>query len=326
MLKILAPARVHLSLIDMSESGYRKNGSIGFAISRKNILLIAKKSIDTKLDKIAVKINEQNTLEQLKLIIRNTIQKFNLKYSIEIEHIEIPYQHMGFGSGTSLRLSVLEALFILNDYFPSKIELMQASGRGGASGIGINTYFNGGFVFDLGVKKNNEIKFQSSDEIIYPEELPIVLKRINMPMWNMAILVPNDVSPITLENERLFFSKNTPQSQDDVNEITYHALFGTTASIIDNDYNYFCKSINSIQQCSWKKAEVALHGDSLGKYIHYLKDIISCDAIAMSSFGPNLLIIDQNIEEKCQLIKEKFPDSDIFLTSPDNHGRVIEHA
>jgi beta-ribofuranosylaminobenzene 5'-phosphate synthase len=65
------------------------------------------------------------------------------------------------GSKTALLLSMIEALSLLAgcDLSPSK--LVELSGRGGTSGVGVSSYFSGGMIFDLG-RPNDNLPFVPS--------------------------------------------------------------------------------------------------------------------------------------------------------------------
>ncbi|WP_369510459.1 GHMP family kinase ATP-binding protein, partial [Escherichia coli] len=84
--------------------------------------------------------------------------------------------HVGMGSGTGIRLACIEALLALNEVSLPQEELVRLSERGGTSGIGIKTYFDGGLVLDLGVRNDNAGYAPSG--LIRPKALPASLPRL----------------------------------------------------------------------------------------------------------------------------------------------------
>ena len=137
-------SRLHLTLLGMHAGQYRMNGGIGFSIKTPHSRLVF-----TKAEKFAVedlRLRSINLAEQerLSLILdKASIEnKFDAAFKVSIEGNMLA--HSGFGSGTGITLACLEALHLINGCLIEQDMLIQASGRGGTSGIGIYTYFNGG--------------------------------------------------------------------------------------------------------------------------------------------------------------------------------------
>lgn len=144
--------RLHLTLIGMNEGGYRINGGAGLAIQTPSLKIHCSISDRFSLiDKREFSLSEQEIFRIKKIIKQEVIgYQYSKNIGIEIQG-EMP-THFGFGSGSAIRLACLEALHLLNKNEPEREKLVYSSGRGGTSGIGINTYFEGGFIVDLGKK------------------------------------------------------------------------------------------------------------------------------------------------------------------------------
>ena len=147
MLKIKAFPRIHVTLIGMNRDGYRLNGGIGFSISSPT-LDISFESTDTiniiDKRKYGFTENELNRLESHIIQVANN-QKFEKVFWCVIDE-GIIQSHIGFGSNSMIYLACVEALFILNQRDYSEKDVVTLSGRGGTSGIGINTYYRGGLI------------------------------------------------------------------------------------------------------------------------------------------------------------------------------------
>ena len=143
-LKIQSNSRLHLSLFSMHDAGLRINGGIGFAIELPSITVkVTPSERSTIFDGRKIGLS-RDAERRLKTALENAHNHYSLNHYASIEISGEAIASHGFGSGTAVRLSCLEALMIINGVEPSNSELVRLSGRGGTSGVGVNTYFSGG--------------------------------------------------------------------------------------------------------------------------------------------------------------------------------------
>jgi beta-ribofuranosylaminobenzene 5'-phosphate synthase len=225
---------------------------------------------------------------------------------------------MGFGSGTAIRLAAIEGLYLLNGYVYTSDGLIAASGRGGTSGVGVHTYFQGGYSFDVG-RKSGVLAPSCSVESKYTKPLHIVGGE--MPDWKIGICIPNSICPKSEAEEKEFFASTCPIEPHESYEATYHAVFGLLAGAKDGCLDSFCEAVRNIQQCKWKSAERSLYGDGLFEIEKALYDC-GASAVGMSSLGPSLFFVGADIDTVCEKAK-KLLDCNIFVTTPRNNGREI---
>ena len=78
-------------------------------------------------------------------------------------------------------------------------------------------------------------------------ELPLVLKQVSMPDWEIGICIPRELKPIDEITEHQFFNKTCPIESEETYKILYHVTYGLCASIQENDLGYilFCLILNS---------------------------------------------------------------------------------
>lgn len=320
-LKIIAPNRIHISLLAMDELSYRKNGGVGFAIDFRNLHVEFERSHSFKIFDSGRSSNCERC-KSLLAVLENAKDKLSFKYSLAIHIIFAPEAHLGLGSGTSLFLACLEALFLLNNKTPIAAELIDLSGRGGTSGIGINTYFNGGFIFDLG-RKNDFISHAPSSFATKNFKKPLTVLSANMPEWSFGVCIVKDAPSITSENEIKFFNSTCPLSKKDVEETLYHVLLGTVGGVLDADRSAFSESINAIQKTKWKSSEIDLYGDCHRTMMQRLKS--ECECVGMSSLGPILYFIANDVEKVIEIFKEE-KSVIIKKINVNNVGREISYV
>jgi len=319
-MKIIVKPRIHVTLISMHNSGYRVNGGIGFAINEPKGMLtftLSEKFEITDARQFPLNKNEAN---QLIMSLKNVRDQLKLSYAIKTEIKGDILTHYGMGSGTSLRLACIEGLLKLNGHQYNSHELVKLSGRGGTSGVGINTYFKGGFIFDLGVINNNK-KLQPSSSAVNPS-IPMVANTMRMPNWKIGLCLPTSVRSKSQLDEIEFFKRTCPIKAAEVYKTLYQCLFGVYSAIRENDLDTFTNAIKEIQKCEWKKKERAEHGKGLENIEKNLYRY-GARCVGMSSLGPLLYFfadqdgfenITHNMQDKeCRLI----------FTSMANTGRSI---
>jgi beta-ribofuranosylaminobenzene 5'-phosphate synthase len=304
----------------MHENGYRQNGGIGFAIDKPSATIAIEPSKELHIIDHRTNGFGEEEYRRVTELIKTLIGKNAFGTAIKA-HItgDIP-THMGFGSSTAIRLGLIEALYRANDreYTPS--DIVTASGRGGVSGIGVETYFYGGLVMDIG--RSVKIGFAPSSSMEQTSKpKPLLIHRSPMPAWEVGICIP-DINPKSEEEERDFFRRTCPIKESESHRVLYHALYGVVGSVIETDYDTFCTAIRNIQQCEWKAAERSLYGDEL---IAVEKALYAsgADAVGMSSLGPSLFFFAQDMGTVVTKAKTALPSADIFKTHFNNTGRRI---
>lgn len=321
-IKISAPARLHVNLFDMSKHGYRQNGGLGFCITGFDTVIEFKVSKDfTVVDNRAVgltKTEEKSLINHLQEIYRRN----GFSEKVSIEFISGPPPHSGFGTGTATKLACVEAASIFNNIETNQAQLVSASGRGGTSGVGINTYFQGGLSIDFGVKTSG-LPLAPSSARKSPLEKPLQLLNIKLPAnWEFGVTIPPNSNGISAKEEVDFFNKACPIPLNAVHESIYHAISGMACAALESDYLTFSKSINAIQKTEWKKAEWSVQSDLIFKLRNELQDS-GVECIGLSSLGPAVYFMAsdlKNIINKIKLSKEYI----VMHCSPNNFGREIE--
>lgn len=325
MLRIKAFPRVHMSLIGMNSDGYRINGGIGFSISSPTLTMSYVPSDSISINDWRSQGFTSDELTRLKnhLIQVTFTEHFDIGFSCVIENGLIA-SHIGLGSSTLIYLSCIEALFIINNRHYSQETIVKLSGRGGTSGIGINTYFKGGFVFDVGIKNiGNGLLSPSSSFVDSSRPKPLLMNHFQLPSWNLGICIPQ-IEHKTEEDEKLFFENYCPISKDYAEQILYEAVYGVSASLLENDYYVFCQSINAIQRTRWKQLERDLYGRGLLA----VEEVIlaaGANCIGMSSFGPMLYFLGDDLYSIVEIVKNNIPHCTCFISSFNNSARILEY-
>ncbi len=318
--RVVANARLHLGLISMHAGGPRKNGGVGFSIESPTAIIDIQSSDRLTITDERPKQFAQSEIDELTrdvevILTDNELQPVRIAVSGTIQ------THVGMGSGTAIRLAILEAIFALNSLPRSRSELIQQSRRGGTSGVGVTSYFSGGMVLDLGRPSDGLPSIPSSQST--RQLLPATtLPRLEMPPWPLCVCLPTKISAKTQQEEVEFFERVLPLSIEDSYRSCYDAVFGIYASVKDQDYVAFCRAITSIQTTAWKALEWREYGGALQALKGEL-EYLGVDCVGMSSLGPSLFcfalpnVLDRIVEAQASL------NCQVIRTRPNNEGRVF---
>ncbi|WP_191905920.1 beta-ribofuranosylaminobenzene 5'-phosphate synthase family protein [Nitrincola iocasae] len=312
MVSIKASARIHSGLISMHENAYRKFGSVGFSITNPYLIVntfrcnSGIKITDERLEKIT-----NDKIIHLLKIIEDIYRYYNINGGCEIIIEGDLFPHMGLGSGTALTLSTIESILILNNINYNDSDLIALSKRGRTSGVGIQTYFKGGAILDLGQKFNNCHWAPSS--LNFATNISNLLSRIDIPDWEVNLIFPHTKNKIHSNKERDFFNKNLPLDEYESFRSSYHLIFGLFASFLDNDKKSAINSLQSINDLKWKELEITNQPAS-SDLLEYLKS--KGINASMSSMGPTLYSFST--------LKElSIKNFNYLTTKPNNQGRVL---
>lgn len=306
----------------MHSGEYRINGGFGFAIDGPTCNLVVEHTNDFRIDDRRNDPLVHEEQANLVSILQAEVAQHGFSKAIAIQINGSMPTHSGFGSGTAITLGCLEALHVLNDSTPSMTELIKTSGRGGTSGVGIHTYFSGGCVFDLGRKIEGKPHVPSHKASAFP--LPLMLDHLPMPEWDIGICIP-PIPHKSQAEELEFFKRVCPIPKEDAYEAIYHALFGIYAAIREGNKVMFCQAVRAIQECAWKKAERSEYGAELMTIEQTLYDC-GADAVGMSSLGPGLFFLAEDVAGVIEQMRQKMPECECLMTRPMNSGRKLSDA
>ncbi len=309
--RIRAPSRIHITLIDLNGSIGRVDGGVGLALESPYIEITAKES-----DDVIVRGDFENRYRFAEMASRF---KERFGKGIEIEIIESYPSHVGLGSGTQISLAVGKAYTAVNGVEMSVREIAEFTGRGGTSGIGVAVFEHGGFIVDGGHSRKLKSSFLPSSFSKAPP--PPVIARYEFPDWDVHLFVPDEKGFAGLKEKDLF-ERSTPISIEEVRELSHLILMKLMPSVVEHDLDEFARAVYRIQHLGFKKAEVSQYGDVAWKFIELLKDH---GAVGLSSTGPTLYFIGpkKNAEEGKKYLEEQGVDFSYIWTRARNRGAEV---
>ena len=179
--------RIHMTLIDLAGATQRRFGGAGFSLDAMPATVSARMAPGNRLDVVPnLDERDRNDLERYVGMLSRAM---NMCFYVEVSTV-MP-QHVGLGSKTALLLATgLVCNSAAGNPLPRR-DLISMSGRGGASGVGINTAFVGGLVVDGGHRADRDTGFVPSSAV-KPKTVPPSLVRLMFPAeWRIHLFLPN---------------------------------------------------------------------------------------------------------------------------------------
>ena len=302
--KIVTNSRLHFGFLNLKSSNSYSYGGMGLSIDKHPTILTV-----SKASKFESNLNKA---------IRDKIYHFlcdnKLSKKIRVDCIESPQKHIGLGSGTQLILSIEEAISKFYR-FNQNINFFKRSYR---SGVGINSYKNGGFIVDS--PKNNLL----TNEIIFKTNFP--------KEWKIILLFDSKARGLHGSSESRFFSSDTTISlRKKLSDLTLNEII---PSIIYKDFDIFARSLtkfqdlNSLFYSSIQKSNYLSH--DIAKVIKKVSMNFNV-AAGQSSWGPTsyMLIESKNIHNGIISILDNtismYNNLSYEIVSAKNSGRKLSY-
>jgi beta-ribofuranosylaminobenzene 5'-phosphate synthase len=293
--RIIAGARVHCGLFDMGGATFRAYGGIGFGLRGNWTQLALIRGLGENKFPAAMERRTRVEIAGLQRRIICLYPKARAYLNIERHALE----HIGLGSKSILCLAIIEAY---NHLFQLKIhpdDACDLSGRGGASGVGINTFYKGGWISDAGhaqFKTNKKLQPSAGrKEFLVPK---IITRTMSPAMWRVHLFTPKNIIKHTKKEELIFFRDNTPIPAAEVNETIAAAYHGIIPAVMNEDISTLRLSLQRLNSVGFKKREINRYGTEYAKLISEIGSIMPEAAIGMSSLGPLIYCIDHNQKSK----------------------------
>jgi beta-ribofuranosylaminobenzene 5'-phosphate synthase len=140
--RVAAPARLHMGMLDASGAGARRFGGFGVGVRRPAIVVEASEAEGFSA--------EGPDAERALAVAERCRGLLGAGHGAHVRVVEAIPPHVGLGSGTKLALAVTAALAALAGEAPDPPALARLAGRGARSAVGLWTFAGGGLVVEGG--------------------------------------------------------------------------------------------------------------------------------------------------------------------------------
>jgi beta-RFAP synthase len=292
----------------------RIHGSVGVAIDCPNLCLKAIKS-----DSLKVKGPRANRVREFAGII---MREYCNKEAAEIEVFSSIPEHMGFGSGTQLALSVGEVFSRLYNLRLTTIDIATLLGRSKVSGIGTHAFLHGGFIVDGGHKLND------------PNSVPPLVFRTDVPDdWYFVIGIPDiNVGHSGLQEQNAFKQLEPPPARL-VAEVSRIVLIKMIPAILEHEVEAFGEAMTNLD-AKFGDYWTLVQG---GRYSHKrIEDCVNhllnegAHGAGQSSWGPALYGLAEGkshandlLESLKEFLNGREEKGEAFVTQANNWGANV---
>ncbi len=287
MIKLRAFPRLHIGLLDLGHATPWQYGGAGFTICGPEIEIEAEHNV-RKTEVVGIGVLDQDgqadvhqALQRLANVAHGTSVRLVLR--------DVPPQHVGLGSKTALLLGVLTAASRAMGIKIDRQNLQRLSGRGGTSGVGVHTFFQGGFIADGGHMSDIHNMFAPSSAHTPSEISPIISQATIPAEWRFHLILPRGARLFGAQ-EALFFQRQTPIPRSEAVEAIALMYHGIVPAVITGHLSLLKTSLSKFQYVGFKKRELLAQSRSTQAIVASFNAEPSC-AAGLSSMGPLVYVV-----------------------------------
>ena len=312
IVRVEAPARLHLGFLDLHGGLGRRFGGLGVAINEIRTCLECERSVGFDA--------EGPDSDRALKYARRLLNMVGHDGAVSVRVHEAIPRHAGLGSGTQMALAVGCAI---NDLFDLQLDLHQIAarlGRGSRSGIGIGAFVHGGFLVDGGRGGGDSLP-------------PIVARHVFPEHWRIVLLLAQSGHEgLSGKAEREAFGDLPEFPGDEAAHLCRLTLMRILPALLESDLNDFARGIGELQSTIGDHFAPAQGG----RFIHagitaLLKRAaqMGYDGVGQSSWGPTGFVLVDSETQAHTLVRALQPhgaDVDIRIASAATHGRILSHG
>jgi beta-RFAP synthase len=265
--RVEAPARLHMGMLDAAGGGDRRFGGLGVALSRPAAVVEATASDDVSA--------EGPDADRALAVARRCREALGLAGGAQVRVLEAIPPHVGLGSGTKLALAVTAALAALAGKTPEPGPLARAAGRGARSAVGLWTFVLGGLVVEGGVRPGVE------------QPAPLLARHAMPDEWRCVLVIPHSEPGLSGRAEEQAFGRLRPDS-DRAALIAQLVLTSLLPGLAERDLAEFGAALTRVQRLvgeSFASVQGGVFHPRAGALVEALLRLGAAGA-GQSSWGP----------------------------------------
>ena len=227
IVRVEAPARLHLGMLAVAGNGERRFGGLGVAVDGPAVVVEARMA-----DELSA---EGADAERALAFARRCHDALGLPGGAHLNVLEAIPPHVGLGSGTKLALAVGQALAAVHGRTVEAPRLAQAVGRAARSAVGTWTFALGGLVVEGGVRRGEE------------RPAPLLARHPMPEQWRVVLVVPRAEAGLSGVAEEAAFRQLVPSPERSAT-IAQLVLTSLLPALVEGEVEEFGVALTRIQQ------------------------------------------------------------------------------
>jgi beta-ribofuranosylaminobenzene 5'-phosphate synthase len=305
--RVEAPARLHMGMLDAAGAGPRRFGGLGVAVRRPAVVVEVGEGGELTA--------EGPDAERALRVARRSAAGFGVG-GARVRVLEAIPPHVGLGSGTKLALAVTAALAARAGHSPDPPALAQAAGRGARSAVGLWTFALGGFVVEGGRRPGDE------------QPAPLLARHAMPEAWRCVLAVPAAEPGLSGRAEEEAFAR-LPPDPDRAAHIAHLLMTSLLPAIVEADLGEFGAALTRIQRLvgdTFGAVQGGTFHPRAGALVEALLRLGAAGA-GQTSWGPAVYGIVGSAEEGQDVARRLEPqlgDGWAEVVAFDNEGARVE--
>jgi beta-ribofuranosylaminobenzene 5'-phosphate synthase len=310
--RVEAPARLHLGMLDASGEGARRFGGLGVAVSRPAAIVEA----TSAGGELTVEGPDADRARAIAARCRDALGDGR---GARLRVLEAIPPHVGLGSGTKLALAVTAALCALAGQSAEPAALARIAGRGARSAVGLWTFARGGLVVEGGRRRGVE------------EAAPLLVRRAMPEEWRCVLAIPAAEPGLSGGAEEAAFAGLRPDP-DRSALIAQVVLTALLPALVERDLVEFGAALSRLQRLVGD-AFASVQGGTFHPQAEPLVDALlrlGAAGAGQSSWGPavfGLVGSEREGRELARLLEAELgPAGRAEVVRFDNRGARVEEV
>jgi beta-ribofuranosylaminobenzene 5'-phosphate synthase len=306
--RVEAPARLHMGMLDAAGGGTRRFGGLGVALNRPAAVVEASSSDDITA--------EGPDAERALAVARRSREALGLPGGVRVRVVEAIPPHVGLGSGTKLALAVTAALAALAGQTPEPGAIARAAGRGARSAVGLWTFVLGGLVVEGGRRPGVE------------RPAPLLARHAMPDEWRCVLVIPHAEPGLSGRAEEEAFGQLRPDSERAA-LIAQLVLTALLPGLAEGDVAEFGAALTRVQRLvgeSFASVQGGVFHPRAGHLVDALLRLGAAGA-GQSSWGPAVYGIVRDEQAGRELARQMDIElgggGSVELVSFDNRGARV---
>jgi beta-ribofuranosylaminobenzene 5'-phosphate synthase len=307
--RVEAPARLHMGMLDVAGDRARRFGGFGVALSRPAAVVEATPSDDISA--------EGPDAERALAVATRCRDALGLPGGARVRVLEAIPAHVGLGSGTKLALAVTAAVAELAGRQPEPQAIARAAGRGARSAVGLWTFVLGGLVVEGGVRSGSD------------QAAPLLARHAVPDEWRCVLAIPEAEPGLSGRAEEEAFKRLRPDPERAA-LIAQLVLTSLLPGLAEGDLSEFGGALTHVQRLvgeSFASVQGGVFHPRAGPLVDALLRFGAAGA-GQSSWGPAVYGVvgdEQTGHELARRMADELEGGGrVELVSFDNRGARVE--